>query len=347
MTISFFEEKPNLHELDFKLDILHKFSILHIDEINNLLFYGPKGSGKSIKIYAFLASLFDKKIYEIKNMCHEAEKKQMNYKSSIYHIEIDIEVLGSNERLFIHSFIKPYIETRNIGLDIPKIIVMKNADLLSNLSQMMLRRLIEKNYSSVRFFFEANSLSKLSSPIISRFLLIRIKTPSDESIKVALNNFISRNCKELYEDTLTKNNAIEYILSESNKIDNKQNLKKIFGFLRYYIATKKHFHFLYYDKFEELFDFILQKKISFVNFQKIRDIIHELYINNVASSEILNYLFQKITNHKLYKSNNDFIEAALEITITCDINLKKGNKECLHIESYIISIIDLIHTKNL
>jgi DNA polymerase elongation subunit (family B) len=38
------------------------------------------------------------------------------------------------------------------------------------------------------------------------------------------------------------------------------------------------------------------------------------------------------------------LEELLKITVNCDINLKKGNKECLHLELYIISIIDLIHS---
>jgi DNA polymerase III delta prime subunit len=339
MNISFFEEKPTIDELDFKNELLNKFIKIDIEEINNLLFYGPRGCGKSIKIYAFLASIFDKKVYDIKNIIHEAEKKEMVYKMSIYHIEVDVEALGSNERLFINSFIKPYIETRNIGLDIPKIIIMKNADLLSNISQMMLRRLIEKNYMSVRFFFEASSLSRLAEPILSRFLIIRIHMPTLLEIKDALNKFIYKNALELYNDTKTKNSVIDYILKESNKIDNKPNLKKIFGFLRYYIATKKHFHFLYYDKFEELFELIIQKKISFVNLQKIRDIVNELYINNVQSTELIFYLFEKMIN---YKNDNDIIRSILELTVECDINLKKGNKECLHLESYIIGIINLL-----
>ena len=42
MNISFFEEKPLLEELDFQSNILHRFKNIHIDELNNLLFYGPK-----------------------------------------------------------------------------------------------------------------------------------------------------------------------------------------------------------------------------------------------------------------------------------------------------------------
>ena len=60
MNISFFDDKPNIDELDFKLDILENFKNIKIDELNHLLFYGIPTCGKTTKIYALLSSIFDK-----------------------------------------------------------------------------------------------------------------------------------------------------------------------------------------------------------------------------------------------------------------------------------------------
>ena len=57
-------------------------------------------------------------------------------------------------------------------------------------------------------------------------------------------------------------------------------------------------------------------------------------------NELLIFLYNEIS--KIYKNNDFFQEKLLEITILCDNRLKKGNKECLHLELYIVSIIDLI-----
>ena len=105
MNFNLFEYKPNLDELDFKLDILKPLQNINIDNLVNLLFYGVEGSGKTTKIYALLASIFDKKIYDLKNINFEEDRKVISYKASIYHIEINPINLGSNEKLFIHSFI--------------------------------------------------------------------------------------------------------------------------------------------------------------------------------------------------------------------------------------------------
>jgi len=335
MNISFFDDKPNIDDLDFKLDILERFKNIKVEELNNLLFYGAPTSGKTTKIYALLSSIFDKKVYDLKNVTFEEDKKSMPYKSSIYHIEVDPLNLGSNEKLFISSFIKSYSETKNIGLDIPKLIFIKNADKLSRLSQLALRRIIEKNSYTSKFIFEVSNLSNFADPLISRCLLLRVKLPDLNEIKLCLKNFSKKKGFDISDE------KINYIINESNKINYKFDLKKIFGFLRYYLTTKKNFKFLYYDKFFEIINYITQKKISFISLQKIRDIVNEMYINLVSMEELLIFIFNHLSN--FYKDDENFLFKLLDLTVKCDNNLKKGNKDCLHLEYYIISIIDLLH----
>ena len=334
MNISFFEEHPTIDELDFKLPLLDKLKNYDIESMTNLLFYGPKCSGKTTKIYAFLASLFNKKVYDLKNVTYEDDRKILNYKSSIYHVEINAVNLGSNERLFIQSFLRSYVETRNIGLNIPKIILIKNANLLSKQSQLSLRRIIEKNFNTAKFIFEINCISNFSEPLLSRFLLIRISLPNINEIKLCLHNFSKRQNININE------NEINDIITESNNINNAINLKKIFGFYRYYIITGKKFKFIYYDKFYEILEYIYSKKISFITLLKIRDSVNEMYINLVPLDELIMFLFNNLVNK--YKNDNNFLDELIKISINCDIYLKKGNKECVHVEHYIVSIIDLI-----
>jgi DNA polymerase III delta prime subunit len=338
MNISYFDEKPLLSKLDFKLDILEKYAKNNIDSLNNMIFYGLPASGKTTKIYAFLATLFNTKVYDLKNNIFEEDRKIMHYKSSIYHIEINPINLGSNEKLFIQSFLKSYVETRNIGLDIPKVIVIKNANLLLKQTQLSLRRIIEKNSSTAKFIFELNSLSKFAVPLVSRCFLIKIEMPKIDEIKIALQNYSIKKNVEISDKT------IDEIISESNKINTFINMKKIFGYYRYYVTTGKKFKFLYYDSFYEILAYINNKRISFINLQKIRDIINELYINLIPMEELLNFIFNNI--YLINKDNLDFIYKLLDLTVKCDFNMKNGNKDCLHLESYIISIMDLIQNKS-
>jgi replication factor C subunit 3/5 len=334
MNINFSEDKPNLEELDFKLDIMKPLKDINIDELVNLLFYGVEGSGKTTKIYALLATIFDKKVYDLKNVNFEEDRKVISYKSSIYHIEINPVNLGSNEKLFIHSFIKSYTQTRNIGLNIPKIILIKNADKLSTQSQMALRKIIEKTASTSKFIFEVTSLSSLSEPLISRFLLVRVPLPDKETIKLCIKNYSDRKNHNISSDIINE------IIDESCIILTNYNLKKIFGFYRYYVVTNKKFKFLYYDNFNEIYNLMNSKKISFITLKKIRDIVNEMYINLVSMNELMMFIYNKFIFQ--FSNNQELIEKIIYLTTKCDNNLKKGNKDCLHLELYIVSIIELL-----
>ena len=334
MSLSFFEDKPTLNDLDFKIDLLKNFNNINLDELNNLLFYGVSGSGKTIKIYSLLATILDKKVYDLKNIDFEEDKKIMTYKSSIYHIEIDKYNLGSNEKLFIHSFLKTYSESKNIGLDLPKIILIKNANLLSKQSQLSLRKIIDSNYKTAKFILEISNLSNLISALKSRFLIIRIPMPSISEVKICIKNYSNRKGYDIDD------NKIDYIINNSCKILNGINLKKIFGYLKYYLLTGHNFKLLYYDTFDEIIDIIFNKKLTLMNVNKIRELVNEMYINLIPMEELLLFLFNKIID----KYNNILsISDILDLTCKCDLNLKKGNKECIHLEYYIISVMDLLN----
>ena len=334
MNISFFDDKPNLDELDFKNDLIYKYKNVNVNEMTNLLFYGLPHSGKTIKIYAFLCSIFNKKVYDLKNMVFEEDRKTMNYKSSIYHIEINPLTLASNEKLFINSFLKIYIETRNVGLDIPKIILIKNANHLSTNSQMAFRKFMEKNYRTCKFIFEVNNLSNFLEPLKSRCLLFRIKMPKMHDIKNCLINISKR------KNISISDNIIDEIINNSNKLSLLIDLKKIFGFYTYYIFTNKHFSYLYYDKFNEIINFINNKKISFVIIQRIRDLIGEMYINLVSMEELILFIYTQLS--KMYMGNDLFLHNLVYMTSKCYTNIQNGNKDTIHIEYYIISVIELV-----
>lgn len=336
MNISLFDLKPTMDDLDIKSNFLNRLKNIKFENLLNLVIYGIPGTGKTTQIYAFLASILDTKVYDLKNIYFEDDKKITIYKSSIYHIEIDSISLGSNEKNFVQNFLKSYIETKNIGLGINKLILIKNAHLLSKQTQLSLRKILEVSMSTSRFIFEVSHLSNFAECLLSRCFLIRIPVPKIQDVKLCLINYSKKiNFK-------INNSQIDEIINESTKIDDYINLKKVFGFYRYSMFTKKKFSFLYYEKFDEIINYMTNKKISFVILQKIRDIVNELYINLIPMKELLFYLFNKI--FELNKTD-DFRYKLIELTSNCDTLLNNGNKDCLHLEYYIVSIIDIINNK--
>jgi DNA polymerase III delta prime subunit len=336
MNFSFSEKKLFLNELDFKNDILDRLLKNDIDSMPNLLIYGSKCSGKSTFINAFFASVFDKKFYDTKNITIELDRKIFNYKSSIYHIEFCAKEFGTNDKIFIHDFLKSYIETRNIGLDIPKIVIIKNASNLSSIAQMGLRRIIEKNYYTSKFVFEIDQLSSFEEPIKSRCLNIRIKIPCYEEIKKSI-------IKMIKEDNINVDNSfIDRIINESIEYNNTKhyNLKKIYGKYYYYKYTQKEFLYIYDEKVEELIQIIQTKKILMTNLDKIRDLINELYINLYPMKKLIFHAYFYFINK--YSNNRKIIEKIIDLTIKTDLNICKGNKECIHVEFFFIALHEIL-----
>lgn len=340
MNISIFNNKIILDELKYKNESLYNLSNnVSIHEMLNMIVYGHKGIGKTTQIYAFLAKMLDKKVYDLKNNFYEEDKKKMMYKSSIYHLEIDCIQLGSNDKLFFQTFLKTFIESYNVYLNLPRIILIKNVDTLNKLNQLILRKYIDMSILTSKFILEVSNVSKITDTLKSRLMIIKIKPLSMDEIKEIVIDYAIKNNNNINE----KN--IDHIISEISKMSVKINLKKIFGFYHYFLMTNKQFKLSYHEKFKEIIDIILLKKISFTSIQKMKDIIHELYINVVSMNELMEYIFLTI----LYKNinNEEFIRKLLTITSECNIRLEKGNKDCIHMEYYIISIINLIHNNEI
>jgi hypothetical protein len=336
MNLTFCEKKPTLCELDFKNDNLLKLSKIDIDSLPNLLIYGSKCCGKTTMINAFFATLFDKKFYDMKNMNIELDRKIFNYKMSGYHLEFCAKELGTNDKIFIHDFIKSFIETRNIGLDIPKIVIIRNASCLSSLAQMSLRRIIETNYCTSRFVFEIEQLSSFQEPLQSRCLKVNIKLPLLEDIKKSILKM------SIEENIKLDNEFIDKIINESVEYKNTKffNLKKIYGKYYHYKYTGTEFVYFYDNIVEELIKTIETKKIVMSNLEKIRDIINELYINLYPMKKLIFYTYYHFVYK--YKNNHDFIKDVLELTVKTDINMCNGNKECIHTEFYFIALFELL-----
>ncbi len=329
---SYLETRPNLEELDFQHENLINLSKWDIFEMPNLIFYGVPSCGKTTKIYAFLSSLLKTKdIYDTKSALYEEDRKEINYTYSDYHMEFSPFDLESYQKNFIQGFLKEYVQTMNIGLNIPKIVIIKNADLLSYDSQKSLIYMMEAYSITSRFIIEVRYLDKLSTFLRSRCLPIRIPFPRLNEIKSAFTKMSINN----YNRELTDEEwgtLIEY------SRDLNYNLKHINGLLRCYLTTGEWLNLSYIQKCDELFDLIKKfKTLNNNDLERIREVIQELFIFLTPMDDVLIYIYKKLINE--YKDNNILCMNIIKITSYHDNLMSHGNKKTIHIESYVINII--------
>ena len=185
-------------------DKLDKF--IKCNNIPNIIFHGPSGSGKRtilnnflIKIYQGHIDLFNKFVFYID--CGDGEGIK-----------------------FIREDLKFYAKCNsNLG-KLFKSIILLNADKLTIDAQSAIRRLIELFNFNTRFFIIVEDKYKLLKPILSRFCEIYIPLPLINNIET---NLYQNNLKLLYNNIDYFNKRDKILSVKLKNIKEINNLEKI------------------------------------------------------------------------------------------------------------------------
>jgi len=185
-------EKINLHpEL---VPILNQFP-QKINQLENLIIYGPAGTGKYSQILSLLkkyspsALKYDKKIVAI------TEKQQYIYRISDIHYEIDMSLLGCNSKILWHEVFFQIIDIISVKPNKIGIILCKNFHLIhAELLEIFYSYMQQYNHSQTNikiiFCLMMEHISFLPTPIINACHILRVQRPD----------------KELYEQIANMNN---------------------------------------------------------------------------------------------------------------------------------------------
>jgi replication factor C subunit 2/4 len=182
-----------------------------------MLFYGPPGTGKTTTALALCNQLYGPK----------------------YLNERVLELNASDERgiKVVREKIKNFAK-RRVNNEIAekykkkypcppyKIIILDEADAMTDESQFALRRIIEEYSIITRFFLICNYVSKINKPIISRCALYRFKPLSKQSINILLKQICKIEDMELNDLSILK--ILDYCDGDLRKaINTLQRLKFI------------------------------------------------------------------------------------------------------------------------
>lgn len=140
------------------------------EQLPHLLFYGPPGTGKTSTILACARQLY----------------KPQSFGSMV------LELNASDDRgiNIVRGQILDFASTRTIFKGGYKLIILDEADAMTNDAQNALRRIIEKYTENVRFCIICNYLSKIIPAIQSRCTRFRFAPLSPDQILPRLEHVI-------------------------------------------------------------------------------------------------------------------------------------------------------------
>lgn len=161
------------------------------DSFPHLLFYGPSGGGKRTRIIALLRTLFGVGVNKVQvaqksfKIPNKSTPVEISVVHSNYHIELNPSDANSGDRHIIQQVLKEISETFQIDVNKSKqkskmswkMVVINEADRMTVDAQNALRRLMESYMISCRLILCCSSLSRITAPIKSRCLIVRVPHP--------------------------------------------------------------------------------------------------------------------------------------------------------------------------
>jgi len=312
----------------FDDSIIHKNIIKKLKNIKelreNIILYGPNGSGKYVLALMLLENIFGKEIYTQNENVITTGNKSFTLYSSNYHYELYLKnsYIKYSE---INNIIETLGKNRNIVNNGKNVILIKNSQYLNNENLFLIKKSIEKQ--KLYFILTTNQLNSLFSGLNSIFMCLRIPCIDSKELLTLVKEIKKKEKIKIYVKD------IKEIIS-----NNKSNLIQILYNLKIYSLTGNcNYENILHTKLDKILELVYKKKEE--NIIPIRKLLYNVCTHNISRYEILKYCFNDAVN-KL-----DIPQKKIDLLkFTNEINIKLANsfKTTIHIEYYLIHLMSII-----
>ena len=335
-----------------------------IENFNNMIIYGPSGSGKYSQVLYLIKNYSPSKLKYEKKMTIQNEKQTYIYNISDIHYEIDMAFLGCNSKILWHDIFLQIVDiiavkSNKIGIIICKNFHMIHSELLEIFYSYIQQYNTNNHNIKINFIIITEHISFLPNSILNICTILPIKKPNETHIQNIIGSqktpIIMKNCiKSLYSD---EKDITEFKKKISNissiSIDSlrqtKKNIEKIGNQSILNLKEIRSFDIIKEtdeiptDIFNIICDEIIEsvEKTNSLNFTEFRDLLYNILVYNLDVVECIWYILTHFINTgQIYGDNiSDIIEKT-------HLFLKYFNnnyRPIYHLESIMFYIISKIH----
>ena len=295
-------EMYNIHP---ELNILWKSFPKNITQMENLIFFGPSGTGKYSQVLYLLKRYSPSELKYDKKIVVTTEKQQYIYRISDIHYEIDMSLLGCNSKILWHEIFFQIVDIISIKPEKTGILLCKNfhsihAELLEIFYSYIQQYNHSQTHIHIKFILITEHISFLPQTILNSSHVIRVKRPSIEVYHELAKTQERINIKF----PSTSYNGIPLIKSKSvlenifKNIEKEEiiNIKEFRSF-----RLLKNVQNIPKDIFNIICDNIIQEiltpeKNTFTGF---RDTLYDILTYNLDMTECLWYILRHFIEHQL------------------------------------------------
>tara|TARA_B100001287_G_scaffold95013_1_gene79861 strand:- start:1076 stop:2047 length:972 start_codon:yes stop_codon:yes gene_type:complete len=283
-----------------------------LSELNNLIFYGPSGTGKYTQMLACIRKYSNTNLKYEKKLSITYNKNTYFYKISDIHFEIDMSLLGCNSKLLwneIYNHIQDIIlaKSNNIG-----IIVCKNFhNIHSELLDIFYSYMMTISNINLKFILLTEKISFIPDNIINICVIISVPRP----LKTHYNKCTNK------------------------KLDKNINLSQISNIKHVNLNIESFF----INKQQQICNNILDIILNIDNniYIELRDKLYDIFIYNIDVTECIWYILKHLINNNHIKQEdvNDILLFSYKFFQFYNNNYRP----IYHLENFIFYLINKIY----
>jgi len=310
-----------------KLNKLYNSFPKNINDMKNIILYGPPGVGKYTQMLSLIKQYSPSHLKYEKKISVTHNKNTYLYKISDIHYEIDMSLLGCQSKMLWNEIYNTVVDIiivkqHNSGIIVCKYFHEIHSELLDNFYSYM--QTMPLTTIDLKFILITEQLSFIPNNILKSCFVINIQRPS----RLIYNKCINNN-NNISNNSNNSNNNIKI----NDSLDEIVNIKNIY--------TKNTFITQPYKTICDniLLLFINNSSNENINFILLRENLYDILIYNININDCIWYILQNINK----KISNDDISLILIKMYNFLYYYNNNYRPIYHLENFIIFLIKTVN----